>query len=61
MEFNDAQKAVEYGAAHGALASTTPGDTAMATRKEVEKADLRRRRPRRPLKNFGRRRRQAGV
>lgn len=37
MEFNDAQKAVEYGAAHGALASTTPGDTSMATRKEVEK------------------------
>ena len=31
------QKAVEYGAAHGALASTTPGDTSMATRKEVEK------------------------
>ncbi len=38
LEFNDAQKAVEYGAAHGALASTTPGDTSMATRKEVEKA-----------------------
>ena len=37
MQFNDAQKAVEYGAAHGALASTTPGDTSMATRKEVEK------------------------
>jgi 2-dehydro-3-deoxygluconokinase len=37
MEFNDAQKAVEYGAAHGALASTTPGDTSMATRIEVEK------------------------
>ncbi len=37
MEFNDAQLAVEYGAAHGALASTTPGDTSMATRKEVEK------------------------
>ena len=37
MEFNDGQKAVEYGAAHGALASTTPGDTSMATRKEVEK------------------------
>lgn len=34
---NDAQAAVEYGAAHGALASTTPGDTSMATRKEVEK------------------------
>jgi len=37
LEFNDAQKAVEYGAAHGALASTTPGDTSMATRNEVEK------------------------
>ena len=37
LEFNDVQKAVEYGAAHGALASTTPGDTSMATRKEVEK------------------------
>lgn len=37
LEFNDAAKAVEYGAAHGALASTTPGDTTMATRKEVEK------------------------
>ncbi|MFM8716216.1 MAG: PfkB family carbohydrate kinase, partial [Spartobacteria bacterium] len=37
LEFNDAQKAVDYGAAHGALASTTPGDTSMATRKEVEK------------------------
>ena len=34
---NDAQAAVEYGAAHGALASTTPGDTSMATQKEVEK------------------------
>jgi 2-dehydro-3-deoxygluconokinase len=28
--------AVEYGAAHGALAMTTPGDTSMATLKEVE-------------------------
>jgi len=37
LDFNDPQKAVEYGAAHGALASTTPGDTSMATRKEVEK------------------------
>ena len=37
MEFDDAKKAVEYGAAHGAIASTTPGDTSMATRKEVEK------------------------
>ena len=37
LEFADPQKAVDYGAAHGALASTTPGDTSMATRKEVEK------------------------
>jgi len=37
LQFNDPHKAVEYGAAHGALASTTPGDTSMATRKEVEK------------------------
>ena len=37
MTFNDAQKAVEYGAAHGALAMTTPGDTSMATLDEVEK------------------------
>jgi 2-dehydro-3-deoxygluconokinase len=28
---------VEYGAAHGALAMTTPGDNSMATRSEVEK------------------------
>jgi 2-dehydro-3-deoxygluconokinase len=34
---NDPQVAVEYGAAHGAFASTTPGDTSMATQKEVEK------------------------
>jgi len=37
LEFNCPQKAVDYGAAHGALASTTPGDTSMATRAEVEK------------------------
>jgi len=37
MATGDAQKAVEYGAAHGALAMTTPGDTSMATVKEVEK------------------------
>ena len=30
------QAAVEYGAAHGALAMTTPGDTSMATLGEVE-------------------------
>lgn len=33
----DPQTAVNYGAAHGALAMTTPGDTTMATLKEVEK------------------------
>jgi 2-dehydro-3-deoxygluconokinase len=32
----DLQVAVEYGAAHGALAMTTPGDTSMASRREVE-------------------------
>jgi 2-dehydro-3-deoxygluconokinase len=31
------QQAVNYGAAHGALAMTTPGDTSMATLSEVEK------------------------
>ena len=33
----DPAAAVEYGAAHGALAMTTPGDTSMATLAEVEK------------------------
>lgn len=33
----DPEQAVNYGAAHGALAMTTPGDTSMASRKEVEK------------------------
>jgi len=28
---------VDYGAAHGAHASTTPGDTSMATRAELDK------------------------
>ncbi len=37
METQDAQKAVNYGAAHGALAMTTPGDTSMASLKEVER------------------------
>ncbi len=37
MEKGSAQAAVEYGAAHGALAMTTPGDTSMATLAEVEK------------------------
>jgi len=33
----DPQQAVEFGAAHGALAMTTPGDTSMASLTEVEK------------------------
>jgi len=33
----DPQQAVGYGAAHGALAMTTPGDTSMATKEEVER------------------------
>jgi 2-dehydro-3-deoxygluconokinase len=37
MQTGDPQEAVDYGAAHGALAMTTPGDTTMATLKEVEK------------------------
>ncbi len=37
METNDPKKAVDYGATHGALAMTTPGDTSMVTRAEVEK------------------------
>ena len=36
METQDPQQAVNYGAAHGALAMTTPGDTTMASRSEVE-------------------------
>jgi len=36
----DPQWAVECGAAHGALAMTTPGDTAMVTLAEVERAML---------------------
>ncbi|MCM1088930.1 MAG: sugar kinase [Muribaculaceae bacterium] len=36
MTTQDAERAVNYGAAHGALAMTTPGDTTMASLKEVE-------------------------
>jgi 2-dehydro-3-deoxygluconokinase len=36
LMFNDPQKAVVYGAAHGALAMTTPGDTSMTSLREVE-------------------------
>jgi 2-dehydro-3-deoxygluconokinase len=37
MEVGDLAEAVEYGAAHGALAMTTPGDTSMATLAEVQR------------------------
>ncbi|RKX43312.1 MAG: sugar kinase, partial [Verrucomicrobia bacterium] len=37
MELDSPQQAIEYGAAHGALAMTTPGDTTMASLAEVEK------------------------
>jgi 2-dehydro-3-deoxygluconokinase len=37
MTIADPQKAVDYGAAHGALAMTTAGDTSMASKDEVEK------------------------
>jgi 2-dehydro-3-deoxygluconokinase len=36
MELGDPQSAIEYGAAHGALAMTTPGDTSTASLAEVE-------------------------
>ena len=38
LEGKSPEEAVNYGAAHGALAMTTPGDTSMATLQEVEKA-----------------------
>lgn len=37
MCLDDPQLAIEYGAAHGALAMTTPGDTTMASLAEVKK------------------------
>ena len=37
MEGKTPLEAVNYGAAHGALAMTTPGDTTMTAQKEVEK------------------------
>lgn len=37
IETGDPQTAVNYGVAHGALAMTTPGDTSMATKAEVER------------------------
>jgi 2-dehydro-3-deoxygluconokinase len=36
LTFGELRTAVEYGAAHGALAMTTPGDTSMASLQEVE-------------------------
>src|SRR5262252_5004316 len=36
LEGKDPQAVIEYGAAHGALAMTTPGDTSMVSLKEVE-------------------------
>jgi 2-dehydro-3-deoxygluconokinase len=38
LEGKGPQAAVDYGAAHGALAMTTPGDTSMVNLKEVEAA-----------------------
>ena len=37
LELGDLQTAVEYGAAHGALAMTTPGDTSTATLDDVRR------------------------
>jgi 2-dehydro-3-deoxygluconokinase len=37
LEGRSLREAVELGAAHGALAMTTPGDTSMASREEVER------------------------
>lgn len=37
MELGTLAEAIEYGAAHGALAMTTPGDTSMASLSEVRK------------------------
>ena len=36
MTMQDPEVAVNYGAAHGALAMTTPGDTTMASKEEVD-------------------------
>lgn len=37
LEIKDLKSSVDYGAAHGALAMTTPGDTSMTTLAEVKK------------------------
>ena len=49
LERLDIETALAYGVAHGALAMTTPGDTSMATRAEVERLVARPGSPRRPL------------
>lgn len=36
MDGRDLQAALDWGAAHGALAMTTPGDSSMASKSEVE-------------------------
>ena len=36
LEGKSPQEAVEWGAAHGALAQSTRGDTSMVTREEIE-------------------------
>ena len=52
LKGHDGDKAVNYGAAHGALAMTTPGDTSMATLSDVEKNNGWRGCPRRSLKKY---------
>lgn len=37
LTYNDGKRAVDFGCAHGALAMTTPGDTSMSSKAEVEK------------------------
>ena len=37
LEGESLSTSLEYGAAHGALAMTTPGDTSMATAQEVRR------------------------
>ncbi|MBN1908040.1 MAG: sugar kinase [Deltaproteobacteria bacterium] len=36
MRYDDPQRAIDYGSAHGALTMTTPGDTSMARLSDVE-------------------------
>ena len=53
LEGKGPQAAVEYGAAHGALAMTTPGDTSMVTRQGSRGGDEGQGRPRHPLNRLG--------